>query len=385
MSETGGYNVTTREGPALRISRRRRSPRVSARFALWLRREEAGRTWEEETETRLVSRFGAGLECRHLVEPGANLAITRRDTGRRATARVAYRRFSEDGCREIGVELVGCENFWELEWGTLAEEAPQKALEDPNVSALDDAIVSPADGVETSAADISALPPTDWGPDVAASPAAWDVNGTSRATDDTLEPADHKNAGENGAAAQASFDPPLKPRIVSTLIWLRACCRRLLERVKAIPTRIALTSLRRLALARGYLERIFTANDTGPDVFAEALIAHEQRLWEALAQGDAQLLDNLVARDALWITHEGPQSIHSGVLGDADDNTLDPERLRTTAKGPLKDFRVLRLDGGAAIVTFTELVDEVTTYHTSVWVERGDQRQLVLHQITASR
>jgi hypothetical protein len=359
---------------------------VAARFALWLRREQAGRTWEEETETRLVSRFGAGLECRHLVEPGAHLAVTRRDTGRRATARVAYRRFNEDGCREIGVELVGGENFWELEWGTLAEQVQQDALDDPNPCAADDALVSPADGVETSPAGMSRVPPTDFEPCIIVSPAVLDTDGTQSVTDGALEVAQHKNAGENAGATQASFEPPLKPRIVSSLVWLSARCQRLLGQVRSIPTRIILTSLRRLALARGYLKRIFAVSDTAtePDVFAEALIAQQQRLWEALAQGDAQLLDNLVAQDALWITDEGPHSIKSGVLGYADGNTLDPERFRASVKGSLQDFRVIRLNG-AAVVTFTGMADGVTTYHTSMWVERGGKRQILLHQITPSR
>ena len=39
----------------------RRSPRFEASVPVWLRREDPGRTWEEQTWTSSVSRFGAGF------------------------------------------------------------------------------------------------------------------------------------------------------------------------------------------------------------------------------------------------------------------------------------------------------------------------------------
>ena len=98
------------------ILRARRSPRRAASIPVWLRREGQFRTWEEEAETRVLSRLGASLPCRHSVETGATLAIVRRDNGQHASARVIYCRYNAEGCREIGIEFLNCENFWGLDW-----------------------------------------------------------------------------------------------------------------------------------------------------------------------------------------------------------------------------------------------------------------------------
>lgn len=94
----------------------RRSPRKVASVPVWLRCEGPGRTWEEETETQVLSRYGAGLECRHFVAAGGTLAIVRRDSGQRVSARVAYCRYNPGGCREIGVEFLSGDNFWDIDW-----------------------------------------------------------------------------------------------------------------------------------------------------------------------------------------------------------------------------------------------------------------------------
>jgi len=91
----------------------RRSPRVPAAIGVWLRREDARRTWEEDTWTRTVSRHGAGFVCRHPVEMGGRVVITRKDKGMRAEARVVYSRMTPEGRREIGVEMIDRDNFWE--------------------------------------------------------------------------------------------------------------------------------------------------------------------------------------------------------------------------------------------------------------------------------
>jgi PilZ domain len=91
----------------------RRSPRVPATIGVWLRREDPRRTWEEDTWTRTVSRHGAGFVCRHPVEMGGRVVITRKDKAMRAEARVVYSRLNSDGRREIGVEMIDRDNFWE--------------------------------------------------------------------------------------------------------------------------------------------------------------------------------------------------------------------------------------------------------------------------------
>ena len=92
----------------------RRSPRVQAALPIWLRREDPGRSWEEETWTSTVSEHGAGLVCRHLVEPGGTVVLCRRGPGDRARARVVYCRYDGDGRRQIGVEFIDQNDFWEL-------------------------------------------------------------------------------------------------------------------------------------------------------------------------------------------------------------------------------------------------------------------------------
>ena len=92
----------------------RRSPRVQAALPIWLRREDPGRSWEEETWTSTVSEHGAGLVCRHLVEPGGTVVLCRKGLGERARARVVYSRYDGDGRRQIGVEFIDQNDFWEL-------------------------------------------------------------------------------------------------------------------------------------------------------------------------------------------------------------------------------------------------------------------------------
>jgi hypothetical protein len=91
----------------------RRSPRVPTAIGVWLRREDPRRTWEEDTWTCTVSRHGAGFLCRHPVDAGGRVVITRKDKAVRAEARVVYSRLNSDGRREIGVEMIDRDNFWD--------------------------------------------------------------------------------------------------------------------------------------------------------------------------------------------------------------------------------------------------------------------------------
>ena len=111
MSNSSNGTTTT-----IRCSRR--SDRKATSIPIWLRNEGLGPVWEEETETQIVSRCGAGLCCRHLASPESIVVIVRRDTGRRAKARVRYSRYNPDGKRELGVEFIDNENFWGLDWNS---------------------------------------------------------------------------------------------------------------------------------------------------------------------------------------------------------------------------------------------------------------------------
>ncbi|MGA8143089.1 MAG: PilZ domain-containing protein [Candidatus Acidiferrales bacterium] len=94
--------------------RLRRSPRMTSSVPIFLRREDSGRTWEEETWTITVSQHGASLVCRHPVETGGSLVLSRRDRANRVQARVVYCRYNAEGWREIGVELLDRDDFWGL-------------------------------------------------------------------------------------------------------------------------------------------------------------------------------------------------------------------------------------------------------------------------------
>jgi hypothetical protein len=91
----------------------RRSPRLATAVPIWLRREDSRRTWEEDTWTTTLSRHGAGFTCRHPVETGGTVVLTRKDKGGRAAARVVYSRMDSEGSRQIGVELIDRDNFWD--------------------------------------------------------------------------------------------------------------------------------------------------------------------------------------------------------------------------------------------------------------------------------
>ena len=101
----------------------RRSPRKVATIPVHLSSEKLGSAWEEDTETVLVSRYGALVKSKHPAKTGETIHIIRADTGEKALARIAWQRplENEDEDVRIGVEFVGCENFWGLDWGVVEE------------------------------------------------------------------------------------------------------------------------------------------------------------------------------------------------------------------------------------------------------------------------
>jgi hypothetical protein len=99
----------------------RRSPRKVASIPVRLSSEKLGGAWEEDTETVLVSRYGALVRCKHAAKAGETLQFVRADTGAKALARVAWQRPLGSEDIRIGVEFVACENFWGLDWGIVEE------------------------------------------------------------------------------------------------------------------------------------------------------------------------------------------------------------------------------------------------------------------------
>ena len=101
----------------------RRSPRRKVIIPVRLRCEKPGQTWEERTETRMLSRYGALVDCQHPVEVGDTLLVERVDNARQVRARVAWQRRKWAGRLEIGLEFLDCDNFWELDWKAAESEA----------------------------------------------------------------------------------------------------------------------------------------------------------------------------------------------------------------------------------------------------------------------
>lgn len=90
----------------------RRGPRVPACIAILLRSEMEDGGWEEKAETRLLSRHGAQIICRHGANTGDKLVCTRLDNGARASAQVIWVRRRGAGEFEMGIEFAGDVNFW---------------------------------------------------------------------------------------------------------------------------------------------------------------------------------------------------------------------------------------------------------------------------------
>ena len=134
------------------IQRPRRSNRKAASFPIWLRNEEMGPVWEEETETQIVSRCGAGLRCRHLVSAESIVVVVRRETGRRAKARVRYSRYNPDGKRELGIEFIDNDNFWDLDWNSSEpiDSQPEQIRTPSGLAQMNEAIFAAGIGKENA-------------------------------------------------------------------------------------------------------------------------------------------------------------------------------------------------------------------------------------------
>jgi len=99
--------------------RLRQSPRLAASIPVELRCEEPGGAWEEETQTKQISRYGALLKCQHPVRAEEILLVVRMDTGRQVQARVARRQRKIGGVQEIGIEFLDRDNFWNMDWSSV--------------------------------------------------------------------------------------------------------------------------------------------------------------------------------------------------------------------------------------------------------------------------
>ncbi len=323
-------------------AKQRRSPRRAQVVPLWLRSEQRGRVWEEQTETQMLSRYGAGLPCRHSVEPGGALAVLRRDNGRRATARVIYSRYdAREGRREIGVEILNAENFWELDWsaaprepGTAEDRAP--IAEEPAPES-----VTAAPAAEPVAAELAAPVGVLLAAPVMPEPVLTDASCGASTCPVYPEPAEGSTA--EGVSPADLRDDGEQPR------------RRDGGATVALPE-----------------PRPAERRAQGREGVANFLTAQEQKLWQAIREKDIGALAALLADDVVWVSPEG---ISRGAVEFAG-----AIQQHWSACAPA-EFTVTRFAKSAALLTFCAEGD-ARAYHTSLWINRGGRWQLVLHQHT---
>lgn len=108
----------------------RRSPRKVVNIPVLLSSDKLGQSWEEPATTRVISRYGAAVECSHDLDVGDAILLERTDRSAQVRARVAWRRPKSADRYEIGLEFLQSENFWDLDWST----ADTSAWQDPPIT-----------------------------------------------------------------------------------------------------------------------------------------------------------------------------------------------------------------------------------------------------------
>jgi hypothetical protein len=94
----------------------RRSPRKAAWIPIRVRCEKLGRRWEEDTETQMVSRYGAMVQLRNGVAADEILTVEWPAKSKQARARVAWSEGKTEGPSAVGFEFLDTDNFWEMDW-----------------------------------------------------------------------------------------------------------------------------------------------------------------------------------------------------------------------------------------------------------------------------
>lgn len=97
----------------------RRSSRIIRSIAIQVHSAKQGQRWEEKTETRVISRYGALVKWQHSLEIGECVRVVRLDNARKADARVVWYQPKEHGLSEGGIEFQDSENFWDLDWNRI--------------------------------------------------------------------------------------------------------------------------------------------------------------------------------------------------------------------------------------------------------------------------
>jgi hypothetical protein len=96
----------------------RRSVRIPRRMSLVLNwQDEEGRPQQEAAETQLLSQHGAMVMSFTELQPGQILRLAVPDSGKQGVSRVVWVRSAQlPGRVEIGLEVLGAEDFWGVEF-----------------------------------------------------------------------------------------------------------------------------------------------------------------------------------------------------------------------------------------------------------------------------
>lgn len=107
------FSGMEKESPPVRRSAR--IPRQMSVVLSW--QDDEGRTQQESVQTQLLSKHGAMVLSIKELEPGQLLRIAVPDSGKKGVSRVVWVKAAEvPGRVEVGIELLGTENFWDMEF-----------------------------------------------------------------------------------------------------------------------------------------------------------------------------------------------------------------------------------------------------------------------------
>jgi hypothetical protein len=109
--------------------------------------------------------------------------------------------------------------------------------------------------------------------------------------------------------------------------------------------------------------------DAGSDV-----TANEKMVWDALKSGNYDAFASYLASDSMEIEADGVYDKAGSVKSVSGMNF---------SKTELGDWRTMKLDDDASVVTYTvKLPGLPTEYHSTIWANRNGKWQALLHQGT---
>ncbi len=98
-------------------SQRRRSNRIPLEIPIYIRVQKGDSLEVEEARTRMISRYGAMVVCQQDLMIGDEIQFVKAASGQAAKAHVVWRKKSwPSRAWQMGVEFLGQENFWGLQW-----------------------------------------------------------------------------------------------------------------------------------------------------------------------------------------------------------------------------------------------------------------------------